>query len=419
MSQETSRRAAWTPPARPDWVERVNAEGRHLDIAGVVPLDADSLIRTAIANTGLDHFGEDDWREPFERYVTALDREAELSLVGRMMTRTDLLMLLEARLRIEDAYRRHPEIEDEQIEAPLWIFGLGRSGTTMLQRLLGLDPENRTPRQYETLFPVAWQGEGQDTRLELAHQRVSMWERVTPEIARIHEFGGDADAESVMIEALSFRQPAWLNLFGMVPSYNAWIAGQPYEKSFEYARRGLKLLQWQQPGRRWILKSPDSIHYLPQLFKVFPDVRLVWAHRDPVKTLSSAVSLVGTLNWIRSDRRFPDGVFEGIVHPPAVAAALDRPIDWLESGVIPQSSLCSVQYAELIEDPLAVVRQIYDFYGLEFGAAGRAAIEQHVASNPREARSVHRYSTGTDDEVRAERQVFDRYQKRFAVPFEF
>src|SRR5271154_7025041 len=107
----SARTGSWVPPTRPDWVQRVNDEGSLLDIRGVVPLTADSLIATATTNTGLDDFGAEDWHEPFEVLVNSLDEEAQLNLVGRLMTRSDLLMLLEARLCIEATYKEHPEID--------------------------------------------------------------------------------------------------------------------------------------------------------------------------------------------------------------------------------------------------------------------------------------------------------------------
>ena len=88
----------WTPPARPEWVARVNEEGRGMDIASLVPLRSRELIETAMANTGLSDFGGDDWREPFEILVESMEKEAELNLFGRLMTRSDLLIWLQERL---------------------------------------------------------------------------------------------------------------------------------------------------------------------------------------------------------------------------------------------------------------------------------------------------------------------------------
>src|SRR5690349_15546956 len=107
----SSRVEQWRPQPRPEWVRRLNEEGACLDIRSIVPLDERSLIDTAKANTGLSDFGADDWREPFQVFINSLEDEAQLNLVGRILTRSDLLMYLEARLKIEDTYKRHPEIE--------------------------------------------------------------------------------------------------------------------------------------------------------------------------------------------------------------------------------------------------------------------------------------------------------------------
>ena len=125
-----ARRERWVPAPRPDWLAKVNAEGACFNLNEVVPLDARSLLDTAVAGTGLDDFGADGWREPFHILTKALDEESGLTLMGRLMTRAQLLVLLEARLRIEDTYKRHPEIDDEVITAPLMIVGQGRTGGT-------------------------------------------------------------------------------------------------------------------------------------------------------------------------------------------------------------------------------------------------------------------------------------------------
>src|SRR5262249_41519680 len=145
----------------------------------------------AKANTGLSDFGIDDWVEPFRIFIKALDEEADLTLMGRLMTRSDILMHLEARLRIEETYKRHPEIDAQQLAPPILIIGSGRSGTSALQNLLSLDPDNGTPKHWEALFPcpppeaATYHG---DPRIRLADERMRQWNRVTPEVISIHEF---------------------------------------------------------------------------------------------------------------------------------------------------------------------------------------------------------------------------------------
>ena len=222
----TYRTKQWSPPARPDWVRRVNEEGGYLDLKSIVPLDEDSLISRAKANTGLGDFGVDDWYEPFKVLIKALDQEAELTLMGRIMTRSDLLMNLEARLRIEDTYRRHPEIDEEEVKSPIWIIGSGRCGSSALQNFLSLDPDSGTPKHWEALFPCPPPEAATyrtDPRIQVAHQRMDQWNRVTPEVVAMHEFGGDMPTELIQIEALSFQSVGWLDLYGFVPTYDEYI----------------------------------------------------------------------------------------------------------------------------------------------------------------------------------------------------
>lgn len=418
-----SRREAWTPPARPDWVMRINEEGAGLDLAGVVPLDAASLIATATANTGLSDFGADDWREPFEVMLESFNQEASLNLMGRIMTRSDLLMFLEGRLRVEHAYKCHPEIEGEVIEAPIWVLGQGRTGTTMLQTLLSLDPENRTLIIRDALFPVH-QPDDPNGWFDAADHRSRMWNRVTPEVMSIHDFAAHEPIETIMIESLSFQQPAWLNLLGLAPTFTGYVARSGgILRALHYGKRVLKLLQWQahregEPPKRWALKSPDALRYVPELLTVYPDVRLIWAHRDPVKAMASAVNMIGTLTWIRSDQKVSEGMFDAITDPQATAASLCQPIDLIEAGAISAAQLHNLQYEDLIGDPVATVAAAYAQFGVALGGPARTAIAAHLATHPRASRPPHRYQDGDSARIDDERTMFARYERYFRVPRE-
>ena len=410
-----SRREIWQPPVRPEWVRQINEEGAGLDLKKVVPLDPESLLATATRNTGLNDFGANDGREPFERFCQALDDEAELNLMGRIMTRSELLMYLEARLRVEELYRSHPEIDEQEIAAPVWILGQGRTGTSMLQTLMALPPENRTLTIREAFFPV-------DTAAHHAEadHRIGLWNRVTPEVATIHDFEGPEAIETIMIETLSFQQPAWMNLMGMTPGFTHWVATtRDMRPALAYGKRVLKAIQWQNPGRQWILKSPDAIRYIPDVLAIFPDVRFVWAHRDPVVTLSSAVNMIGTLTWVRSDRKLGEGIFDAITDPDAAAQSMTQPIAWIDDGTIPPGQIVHVMYDDLVKDPIAAIAGIYRDLGMDFSQAARDAIATHLAAHPRGSRKPHRYAIGEEDRIARERQAFARYEEYFKVPRDF
>lgn len=423
------RRTQWTPPPRPEWVARMNQEGSYLDLKEVVPIENRSLIDSAIRNTGLDDFGADDWREPFEILVRALDEEAQLNLMGRLMTRSDLLMFLEGRLWIEHWYRRHPEIDDEQIVAPLLLAGQGRSGTSALQNLMNADPAHGSTMTWEVLLPGPTPPEANtfdsDPRRMKAHWRSSQWNRVTPEMAGMHDWSGARPTENIHLQCLSFQSPVWLNILGQVPSYNAYMANKSLVPAFEYEKRALKYLQWRNPRDRWVLKTPVYLDMVPFALAVYPDAGFVWIHRDPVQTTASAAAMAGVLNLIRSDRGYIGseqdghlGNLEAYASAEMSAATFDRMIGWLEDGTLPRKQLCNVYYRDFIVDPIAVVRQIYGFYGIEAGEDRYRTMADWMTEDRKERGHTHSYSTGTPAQIAHERSVFKRYQDYFNVPSE-
>ena len=70
-------------------------------------------------------------------------------------------------------------------------------------------------------------GLGDPDPCENGDQRMTQWNRVAPEMASIHEFGGDMPTELIQLEALSFQASGWLIFCGFTPSYVAYMAGNP------------------------------------------------------------------------------------------------------------------------------------------------------------------------------------------------
>lgn len=417
----SSRKTKWEPAPRPDWVTRINEEGSYMDIKSVVPLDENSLIATAKANTGLDDFGEDDWHEPFQILVKSFDSDSELNLMGRLMTRSDMLNALQSRLQVEDTFKRHPEINDEEITKPLYIIGQGRSGTSMLHNILAEDPDNGTTLQWENMFPCPppeKETYHTDPRIERAEGLIQMVNHVVPEVASMHEFAARIPSEIINLHCLAFRSPWWLSFGGQSQAYAEYLQKQDMIPVYQYQKRLLKLLQWKNPRKHWIIKSPLCISYIPQILETYPDVGFVSPHRDPVKALSSVINLMGTLFWSRTDNPYNGNEFDALTNADLGAMIMSQPIELLESGVLPKEQLCNLHYADLIADPIAAVAGIYHYFGMQFTDRGRAILQQYMDDNPRSSRPAHKYNVGDPEQVKVERKAYQRYQEYFDVPSE-
>jgi Sulfotransferase family len=414
-------RSQWTPPDRPEWVSRINDEGKCMDIRGVVPLDEASLIDSAKHATGLSDFGASDWYEPFSVLVKSMDQDAELNLLGRIRTRSEILQLLQARLQIEEAYKQNPEIENEEIREPVFIIGQGRSGTSFLVNLLAANPDNGALMQWEAMFPCPppqRDSYHNDPRIEKAHKLIDQWNRVTPTLASMHDFSGYVPMEDCQIIALNFTAPSWFGSLGQASSYEAYMQTVSDDVVLSYHKRVLKLLQWKNPRKHWLLKDPIHLDRLETLSKIYPDARFIWPHRDPVRALASVVNLIGTVQWGRSDRPFKGGSFEYVTDASFAAGRLDKAIEALEAGILPEHQIAHIQYRDLVEDPMNAVQRMYRDLNLELSDEGRQAMEKYLIDHPRDSRPPHKFNAGSQEAIDKARRAFGRYIDYFGIPIE-
>lgn len=392
-----------------------------MDIRTLVPLDPNELVETAKRSTGLTDFGDDRWREPFEILVKSLEEEAELHFFGRLMTRNDVLNCLRALLNVQAAFARHPEIADEIIDRPLFIAAVPRSGSSILFELLSLDPGFGSPRQWEMMFPCPPPETAtyeSDSRIEKCQHLIQQWTRVVPNLATIHEMDARLPNECIFAQAISFTSEYFPSQY-QIPSYIQWLATKAdWSYSYGFYKKVLQVLQWRNPRKHWLLKAPSHLNYLPTIFEIFPDARVLLTHRDPVVAQASVTNLMGTLFWMRSDKPMEVKAFAGMLSPEAMAWGLNRTIDWLESGAIPKDQCMSSLYADLVQQPVEAVRRIYEKGGLEFAPATEARIRDYLAAKPQGKFGRHAYSVAEEAEAARRRGLFRRYQDYFGVPNE-
>jgi hypothetical protein len=204
----------------PEWVRRFNAMA---DACGgaerVVPLVADHFLEHAVTATGLEFgdLGDGDWENRFRRLVEAVNL-SDLHVVGRLLTREELLRSLQTRLFLSEARRRAPEITDERIVEPVIVTGPARSGTTILFELVGLDPGLRTPIAADVIHPA--RPELDDSRrLAMTECEQELWADIQPEFAAMHELRSDLPVECVTICAPSFAGSHWPMILGDLGSW--------------------------------------------------------------------------------------------------------------------------------------------------------------------------------------------------------
>jgi len=411
-------------------VQAINA-GQIPPIAAeaALPLELDLLLAEARARQGLPdggvadfchaEFDADRFVDALGRVLAALEEEAELTPIGRWLTRRFLLRLLEVRLQLMATLRADPGVRDEPIEAPLFVAGAPRTGTTILHAMLAADPAHRVPLGWELLRPVPPPGpsdSSNDPRVELADRELVLPQTVVSGLLAIHVYGGRRPKECLSAMSFAFLSEEFTARYH-VPSYESWLARTDMTPAYAMHRLVLQVLQRRSGPAAWVLKSPVHLHSLPTLFDVYPDARVAVTHRDPLTMLASLTSLIATLRWAHSDSVDYHGIARA--HAERYVTSLGRLAPWTEAAQLPPAQLHHSRYQDFLDDPLAVMAALYARFGRPFDAGARTRVSEALAARPAAEHGEHDYSF--DDlglDRAALRARFRGYQERFAVPDE-
>jgi Sulfotransferase family len=339
------------------------------------------LLEVAAGDTGLDDFGDDSFREGFDRLVTSLRNEALLNAIGEYAIRDRILALLKQRLHVEAWYRRHPEIADEVIDRPLIGLGLPRTGSTALSFLLAEDPNVRVLRRFEAEEPCPPPAtvERPDPRIAKTAAAIEMQQQIAPRTIAMLPSTATGPHECQDLMGLDFKAQ-YFQAFAYIPSYSNWLLDADLTSTYRYERRVLKLLQWGSPTRPWRLKSPTHLLYLDHLDEVFPDARFVMTHRDPTEVLVSVVDLYAEVAQMFSDE--VDLKYLGALNIEQWTAGIQRALAFRERGN--NTRFYDIDFKSMQRDPFEAVRGLYAWLGEPvddaFEAGMRTWWELHAAT---------------------------------------
>lgn len=346
--------------------------------------DVDSVVASARAKEGLEDLGEPGFVEPLAVLLESY-ASCPLSDTGSRLLRGGVVHSLRMRLRAAEWFRRHPEIAEEVIAAPVVVVGMMRSGTTLLQRLLAADPRFACAYGWEVQQvapPLDLDWSAEDPRIAGAEQQEALSREWVPELFAIHPMHAHEAEEEIVFLADAFLSHV-PEAYAHVPAYRSWIDGQSFAPAYAHLHRMLQLLQWQKKRRsvpcgRWVLKTPAHLGYLPELRATFPDLHLVHMHRDPRDTIASGASLNATLH----------GMHMTAFDPAVVGAEWIERMGWTtDRALSARASLpaTDLQFADVVADPVGQVAQVYDAIGLDLTEEAEAAMRHWLAVRPREA----------------------------------
>jgi Sulfotransferase family len=399
---------------RPDWVRRMNRMGESVGSAReLIPLDVDALVESARDTTGLERFGDfdGDWWGRLDSLIDEIEATANLSVIGRLMTRQEILRCLRTRLFMTRELEANPAILEEEIKEPMIVTGPARSGTTILFELLSLDPELRPVLGWESAHPVP-ETDDRSALLAMTECEQELWTDLQPEFASVHENRSDLPVECITPTMPSFASFMWW-ITSNVPNWPPdFVAAMQFHKVY------LQLMQSRRAGPKptWVLKTPTHLPVLDLIFATYPDAWVVLTHRDPMKTVPSGLSTLALIRWTRSDS-VDTASFGG----DAGTATFDLMLhvkNRREAGELPDRFV-DLHFLDQVRDPVDTIEKAYTKMGRPFGTEHANRIRRYLAEKPKGKFGSHRYDVADWGYSREEiRSKTSAYVEAFEVELE-
>ena len=388
----------------------------------VVDISVDGFYAAAAEQLGdIAMYGDDGLLERMGVICGALNTDTDLSPFGRITIQAILTRYLVQRSRLEDLYRRHPEIDAVEIVRPIVIAGLPRSGTTHMLNLISVDERLRSLRYWESLEPVPilaeqQQEEGEeDPRVQRCREQLDIQDQMMPLFKNMHEMHPQHIHEEIELMGMDFSMSLF-DTYALIPAWRDYYLAHDQTPHYRFLLRALKALQWLRGPERWILKSPQHMEQMLPLKSVFPDATFVLPHRDPVSVITSMLTMQAYVGRLSRNPVRPREI--GDYWADRITRMLDRCVR--DRDQLPVDQTLDVMFHDFMADDVGTVERIYQLAGLPMTAEERGAMEQYMVDNPRgkHGRIVYDLEGDFGIEPAALRERLGFYYERFPVRVE-
>jgi hypothetical protein len=378
----------------------------------------DDVLKLAAERTGLTDLESDSWREGLAILLDEVTTSSAFTPAGRERLLGDITKALSRRLQVHDYIKAHPEVLDAPVERPVFVLGMPRTGTTVISYLLNQDRGRRSLLHWECLTPVppaTTDTLTTDPRcLALLAEQQKVIEAVTAaKMALPHWEDADGPTEDMFIHNQDFKGLSW-DSYLPTSRYAEWLFDEAdMTSAYEYQKRYLQVLQSKAPGT-WSLKMPSHSVHIDALLKVFPDARLIWAHRDPYKATGSLANLWKLPKGMALQADAIDLPDMGRRAKAQMAYHVERPLRARDR--IGDHRFFHMHYAEMMRDPMDVMRRIYAWAGDELTPETETRMQTWLSEHPQNRFALNSYSLEQYElTVEALKPVFAEYLATFDI----
>ena len=263
-------------------------------------------------------------------------------------------------------------------EAPVFVLGYFRSGTTWLQTLLSLDPALRSPIWLEALSPHTFVVTWAILRVLLAP---FLW---LVRIRAVSPLGATLPAEDDFA-LCNWARTSVIAGRAVLPAeqdfYNRFhdLDGLSRQERARWERHELAFvgkLMLIAGGRRLVLKSPSHTARIRHLKRLFPGAKFIHISRPPRAVFQSNLALVkGVQDTFRLGAPIDADRQEEIIVSEYLAT-MDHYV--ADRALIPPGDLAELRLQDLAADPLGELKRVYGELGLALSETFRQRLVKHL-----------------------------------------
>ncbi len=279
-------------------------------------------------------------------------------------------------------------------EDPIFVLGHWRSGTTHLHNLLTQD--------WRFGYVSAMQVIAPDLFYVIGEPFKALLRAGTPENRLIDNMSWSIDSPQEEEMALgnispysfyhfwSFPQQAreYFDRYALFKDVSADVIETWKEKYLEV----LKMATLNMQGRRLVIKNPVNTGRIPVLLEMFPNAKFIFLHRNPYDVFLSTRNL--------HKKTLPIAQLQEISDEEVDANILTFYAEMLKTyldtrDLIPKRNLIEISYADLDENPMPVMRRIYNQLNFWPFARVRGRLRKYLSSL--EGYKKNRYQLSPED----------------------
>ncbi|GAB3115257.1 sulfotransferase [Aestuariicella hydrocarbonica] len=395
---------------------------KQLETIEAEPLDmsVDSVLSAAVKQTGLEDFGDMGFRDRLARILGEVEGDTNTWKISKKRIVATCIKAAANRLKNQEFLKRNPAVDAVEIDRPIFITGLPRSGTTHLENLIAADRRLRYLPVYLGSEAVPTPGEvpdrdGKDPRWVRSNNHWNQM-KANPIMAAMHEHSPDHACGENELQIPDFASYQW-EWMADVPKWRDFYFSEDQVPHYQYGRTMLKAIAYQMPDdRRWILKGNAQSEQLPALMTVYPDAIVVMTHRDPLAILQSVLTMRGLS--VLAHQKVPN-----------IEAHVNYWVDRIEHMLrcyirdmdkVPDGQRVDLLFQDIMGDDVGTAQRVLTAAGLPLSDDSEKDMRDYMDNHPRgrDGRVVYDLEGNFKLDIDKLRQRFNFYTDRFAVRHE-